>query len=221
MAEDYLTDDEQLEVVKRWTVENGPWLAGGVVLAMVGIFGYRYYVAHREDIALQAAAQFGDMIASLQHNDHTKTRQIADGLITKFPASPYADQARLTLARIAVDEGKPQGAVAPLTEVMDGSKDGELKHIARLRLARLSIDQGKPDEALKLLSDAPGPFEGPYAEVRGDAFYAKKDPTQALAEYKKALAAGSENSAESAVLELKIADLGLPAAPAASNKAAH
>jgi predicted negative regulator of RcsB-dependent stress response len=224
MVEEYLTDDEQLEHVKRLASEYGPWMIGAVVLGMTFVFGLRYYENHRNERALQAAAQFGDMITALQHNDSGKTRQIANGLIRDYPSSPYADQANLTLARLYVDDGQDANAIPPLTQVMDNSKDTELRHIARLRLARVLIDQGKPDDALRILAGDPGAFTARYHEVRGDAFYAKKDLPKAVTEYKAALGAdsasspGSANSADSAVLALKIADIGLPSADT-SNKA--
>jgi len=221
MAEEYLTDDEQLEAVKRWTTENGPWLVGGLVVGLAGLFGYRQFDNHRNELALQAAAQFGDMTSALQHNDRARTRQIADGLIKEFPSSPYADQAKLALARLYIDDGQDANAIPPLTEVMDTSKDSELKHIARLRLARVLIDQGKPDDALKTLTADPGAFAARYHEVRGDAFYAKKDFRGALSEYRMALGANASSNADSALLTLKIADLGLPvAAPAATSSPA-
>ncbi len=74
-----------------------------------------------------------------------------------------------------VDEGQDANAIPPLTQVMDNSKDTELRHIARLRLARVLIDQGKPDDAIKTLAGDPAPSPRRYHEVRGDAFYAKKD----------------------------------------------
>ena len=46
--------------------------------------------------------------------------------------------------------------------------------------------------------------------MRGDAYYAKKDLTQAAEQYKAALAAGSSSGVDSTLLELKIADLGIP-----------
>ena len=49
------------------------------------------------------------------------------------------------------------------------------------------IDQGKPDDALKTLSDEPGAFAARYHEVRGDAYYAKKDLLRASTEYTAAL----------------------------------
>jgi predicted negative regulator of RcsB-dependent stress response len=199
MAEDYLTDDEQVEAVKRWTVENGPWMIGGIVLGAALLFGWRYYQNHLNEQALKAAAQFGDMTVAFEKNDRDLARKIA-------------------LARLSVDENLLANAVAPLTQVMNTSKDSELKNVARLRLARVLIDQGKPDEALKTLAEGtPGAFAPRYHEVRGDAFYAKKDVGEALNEYRAAYAAGDPNGVDAAVLQLKITDLGgAPATPAAA-----
>ena len=215
MAEDYLTDDEQLENVKRIVAENWVWVVGGVVLGTAMVFGYRFYDSNRNSRALRAAAQFDAMTSTLEANAAAKSRQVADGIIKDFPGSPYADQAQLAIARLYVDAGQLANAVAPLTQVMTSSKDTELRHIARLRLARVMIDQGKPDDALSTLAaDAPGAFAARYHEVRGDAFRAKNDPKSALTEYKAALEGGDARSVDSALLQLKIADLGEAPAPA-------
>jgi predicted negative regulator of RcsB-dependent stress response len=207
MAEEYLTDDEQLEAVKRAFTEYAPWILGGVVLGVGGWFGIQYYRSHQNAQAMQAADQFSQMTAALQMNDPQKSLQIADGLIKNFPSSPYADQAQLTIARIDVDSGKAADAVAPLTHVMNESKDSELKQVARLRLARVLIDQGKPDDAVKTLgAGTPGSFAGRYHAVHGDALYAKKDVPGAIAEYTMALST-SDGGADAAMLQLKLADL--------------
>jgi predicted negative regulator of RcsB-dependent stress response len=207
MAEEYLTDDEQLEAVKRAFTEYAPWILGGVVLGVGGWFGIQYYRSHQNTLAMQAADQFSQMTAALQMNDGQKSLQIADGLIKNFPSSPYADQAQLTIARIDVDSGKAADAVAPLTHVMNESKDSELKQVARLRLARVQIDQGKPDDAIKTLAGGtPGSFAGRYHAVHGDALYAKKDIPGAIAEYNMALST-SDGGADAAMLQLKLADL--------------
>ena len=224
MTEDLLTDDEQLQEVKRLSAEYGPWIAGAVLTATVGVFGYRYYQGHMDASALDAAQQFVRMTDAYGSNDNAKARQIADGLIDKYSGSPYADQAKLMLARLDLGEDKTALAEAALRDVMEHSKDTELRHVARLRVARLQIDEGKADDALTTLSDEPGAFAARYHEVRGDALYAKKDYPKALSEYQAALAAGTGSSADpdSALLTLKIADLGAtPALPpaAAPNKA--
>jgi predicted negative regulator of RcsB-dependent stress response len=217
MAEEYLTDDEQLEAVKQLAVEYAPWLIGGILAGAAVFFGMRYYQSYTNERAFKAAAQFSAMTSALQTNDRAKSRQIADGLINDYASSPYADQARLTLARLDVDEGRMDKAAAPLTQVMNESKDSELRQIARLRLARVQIGQGKSDEAINTLAEPmSAAFGTRYHEVRGDAYYSKKDMSAARTEYQAALAAADTNGINPALLELKIQDLGAAAAPVAS-----
>src|ERR1700685_1217757 len=190
MAEEYLTDDEQLEAVKHLIVEYAPWVIGGALVGAALFFGYRYFESYSNERALKAAAQFSAMTVALQMNDHKGSQQIADGIIKDYPSSPYADQAQLALARLDVDDGQLDKAIAPLTQVMNDSKDTELRQIARLRLARVLTDQGKPDAAIKTLAEpAPAAFAAHYHEVRGDAYVAQKDISHAAAEYQAALAA--------------------------------
>ena len=220
MAEEYLTDDEQLEAVKRLLVEYAPWLIGGVLLGAALFFGVRYYQNYNNERAFRAAAQFSALTAAVQQNDRAKSRQIADQLIKDYASSPYADQAQLTLARLDVEDGHEGDAIAPLTHVMNDSKDDELRHVARLRLARILTDQGKPDEALKALAEpVPPGFAGPYHEVRGDAYLAKKSIPDAVTEYHAALGSSSASGMNAALLELKIQDLGGAPAPTAKTTA--
>jgi len=213
MAEDYLTDDEQLEHVKRLAAEYGPWMAGAIVLGLALVVGYRYYLVHQNQRALAAATQFDHLASAVQSGDQAAARQSAEALIKGYPGSPYADQAQLELAALYVEQGQDADAVAPLTRVMEHSKDMELRRIARLRLARVLIDQGKPDDALNLLAGDAGAFAARYHEVRGDAYFAKKDPEKAAQEYRAALAADSAGDLDAALLTLKLADLGVPATP--------
>jgi predicted negative regulator of RcsB-dependent stress response len=216
MPEEYLTDDEQLEAVKQYAVEYAPWLIGGVLVGAAVFFGMRYFNTYANERALKAAAQFSAMTAALQANDQTRSRQIADALIKDYASSPYADQAQLTLARLDVDDGQLDKAVALLTHVMNESKDTELRQIARLRLARILTDQGKAEQAIKTLAEAAPPaFAARYHEVRGDAFFAQKDMSHAAAEYQAALAAADTGGVDASLLELKIQDLGAAPAPVA------
>jgi predicted negative regulator of RcsB-dependent stress response len=214
MAEDYLTDDEQWEAAKRWFAQNGLWLLGGVVLMAALLAGWRFYESHGSERALRAAAEFDTMTAALDHNDRSGARKTAARLVATYPGTPYADQAELTLARLSIDEGQDANAIAPLTHVMQSSKDAQLKNIARLRLARVQIDEGKPDDALATLAVGEnGAFAARFHEVRGDALYAKKDFGGAGAEYRAALGATDQSAPDAQVLQLKISDLGAAAAP--------
>lgn len=218
MAEDFMTDDEQMEAVKRWTAENGAWLVAGVVLGAAALFGYRYYESNTNERDLKASAEFAALTAAVDNNDRPGALRIAEQITHDYSRTPYADQAELTLARLYLDQSQPANAIAALTQVMNTSKDADLKLIARLRLARVLTDQGRPDEAISTLAGAapggapPGAFSGLYHEVHGDALFAKKDLAGAMAEYRLALASNEARGPDAGLLELKIADLGTPAA---------
>ncbi len=217
MTEEMLTDDEQLENVKAWFAQNGTWLAGGVLLGVAALSGYRWYESHRNTVALAAAARFSEMNAAMDRADRAKVKALAGEIRQQYAATPYADQADFMLARLAVDSGELANAVEPLTRVMNDSKDEELRRVARIRLARVLIDQKKPDEALNLLANPPpGAFGVRMREVRGDARMAKNDTAGAIKEYQAALVDADSRGLERGLIELKLADLGVTPAPAAA-----
>ena len=85
----------------------------------------------------------------------------------------------------------------------------------RIRQDLVLTALGKPDDAIKTLAEDPwGAFAAQAHEVRGDAFYAKHDIQGALKEYQAALGAGDASSVDSALLQLKIADLSAPSSAA-------
>jgi predicted negative regulator of RcsB-dependent stress response len=209
MADELLTDEEQLEATKRWFRDNGPWLIAGVALGAGLLFGYRYYENYKNQQALKAAAQFDSIGALLVNNDRSKAAQAADTLKKDFARTPYADQADLLIARMHVDEGELANAITRLSNVMNNSKDQDLRAVARLRIARVLIDQHKPDEAIKLLDAVANvSFGARYHEVRGDALVAKQDTAGALKEYAAALSEPNGHGIERAYIELKMTDLG-------------
>ncbi|MDO2286185.1 tetratricopeptide repeat protein, partial [Escherichia coli] len=63
----------------------------------------------------------------------------------------YAQYGSLFVAKVAVDSGKLDDAVAELKAVMDKPADATLGELARQRLARVLAAQGKVEEGLKLL----------------------------------------------------------------------
>lgn len=215
--EDYLSEKEQWEWVKEQVRLNAPAVMLAVVLAVVLVFGWRWWQSHLDAGRLEAAGKYMQMIQSLERGDRTQALVLLGELERGYGASPYTDQARLLAARLYVDGAELDKAAAELAAVAERSKDRDLGQVARLRLARVQIAQGKPDSALATLGEAgtAGAFAARYHEVRGDAYYAKGDKGAALGEYHSAQAADPETDA--ALLGLKVADLA-SAAPSVAAK---
>lgn len=212
MIDDYYNEEEQWQRVKRWLRENGPWLVAGVIIGLGALYGWRWWESRTESQAVAASDAYQAVIQQLEANEFDAAVQGADALREAHKGSPYAKQADLLAARIEVDRGDLGAAAVRLERVMQSSGDLQLALIARHRLARVQIAQGNADAALATLAaEAPGAFAARYAEVRGDALYAKGDLPAALAAWREAEAQGTAfggvPTVDYAGLRLKIADL--------------
>ncbi len=203
--DEYMSESEQWELVKRWVRENAIWIVGGVALGVAGLAGWRIWEERVERLAIAASERYEQALDAFAREDRARGFTIVDELRRDQAASPYADQADLLAARIHVDLREYDKAVERLQRVMNSSGDEELRHVARGRLARVHLQRGKPDEALAVLpaSDG-GAFGARYDELRGDALLAKGDAAAALAAYQAARAGVSTGGVDPGLLELKI-----------------
>ena len=216
---DYLSEKEQWEQIRVWVRENGLYIVGGVAVALGLIGAWRWWQEHLDARGVQASALYTQMIGSLEHGDRGEAFVRLGELERDYAGSPYTDLGKLLAARVYVEENELDKAAHELTVLMD-SKDHALALVARMRRARVEIAQGKPDAALATLNGVdPGAFAARYHAVRGDAYYAKGDRAAALREYRGAQ--GGSDASDSALLDLKIADLSAdaPAAAAAATAA--
>jgi predicted negative regulator of RcsB-dependent stress response len=200
-----LTDNEREEQLRRWWSQNWLWIFGGIALGLAALAGWQYWQNQKLAAREAAAAGYREVIDALGREDRPQAVAAAEKLRKEHPEAPYADQADLALAGIAVQRLEYDEAARLLRGVADASKDAELRKIARTRLARVLIEQNKPDEALALLDvSQSGAFAAIYHDVRGDALTAKGDTAAARAEYESALTfADAESGLDRAFIELK------------------
>ena len=174
--DDYLSEKEQWEWLKTQVRVNAPWILAGVAIALLGIYGWRWWQGHTDELALRASSQFQQIADDFGHGKRAEALAMIDTLQKEQPKSPYLDQANLAAARALVDAGELDKAAARLQSVMERTSDRALALLARMRLARVQIAQNQPDAALATLAAVdPGSFAPLYHEVRADAFEAKKD----------------------------------------------
>jgi predicted negative regulator of RcsB-dependent stress response len=208
-------EQEQWERLKLWLRENGLWIVTGVAIGVLGLVGWNWWGDRQVRIAEEAGTRFTQMVDAFARNDRTRGFSLIDEIGRDYGATPYADLARLTGARVHVEANELDKAAASLTTVMNGAKDEELRLVARLRLARVQAAQGKPDDALATLNGAQaGEFAARFDEARGDILFAKGDAAGALKAYQSAHIAGKDGAIDRELLDLKIRDLGgVPQAP--------
>jgi predicted negative regulator of RcsB-dependent stress response len=207
-VDEYLTESDQWERVKTFVRENGVAMIVGVLLGAGVLWGWSWWGNHVTTRSNTAAARYLDVLDALGRNDKARAIELTDQLKKDYSATPYVDQAQLALARMHVTRGELEEAAQRLNDVMQNSKDEQLRPVARERLARVQLAQGKADDALKTLGTGePAAFTAGYQEIRGDVLLQKGDRKGALAAYRQALAAMEPGVTDTGLLQLKITDL--------------
>jgi predicted negative regulator of RcsB-dependent stress response len=200
-----LTDEEKLELLKKWWKENGGSIITGVVLGLALLFGGKAWFAYQERQAATASNIYAVMMVALDNGNAAVVTQRAGILMTDFSSTPYASLAGLALAKLKLDEGELVAAHAHLRWVLDNAGSEVLRETARLRLIRVLIAEQDLDGAEALIAQAnkAGAFEALYAEIDGDIYTARGDFINASKAYEQALAAMAGDSPGRKQLQLK------------------
>lgn len=222
----HLSDEEQLETLKRWWREHGIQWALIIVVGVGGWFGWNYWKDNREARAQAASLAYTNLIMLASESENADAERLAtlhgmgDELRDAFPGSVYVHYTAMLQARLAVDAGDYQAAADYLRMVLDSKADEATALVARLRLARVLGSAGEVDEGLRVLDAVdPKDFAAQYAEARGDLLMLNGDAEGARAAYAAALQQAGPGG-QSPLLELKLSQLssvGLVPAPGLEN----
>ncbi len=209
--EGYVTEEQQVEALKKWWAQNGKSVIAVVIIALAGFFGGRAWFDHKHRTAETASITYQNMQFASQRQDVVAVTKLGNELVTSFGSTPYAAMASLMMARINLQQGKHDAAIAHLKWVLTNSSEEGVHHLARIRLAGVLLDQGKADEALATLDvKEQGNYVALYENVRGDSYTAKADKDAAREAYLKALLSMPADSPLRPLVQMKLDDLGKP-----------
>lgn len=187
---EYLTEQEQVELLKNWIKQYSLVIIAGVALALIAMTGWRYWQERQANILSHASAVYDEMLTRRAQHDVPATEVQAKKLFSHYPQTVYAQFAALVLAREAISKQDYATAEKHLNWVIEHSKVASFRQIARIRLARMFIAMQKPQRALDTLSSIDDTqFGGLTNEVKGDAYLALHNTDKAHQAYKDALAA--------------------------------
>lgn len=219
--DDFLTDEERAERIKKWWLDNWKSIAAGVIIALIIIFGWRYWQHRTETRSLTASAMYDQMGQLVATGQGAAALKLANELVSNYRDTPYASQAALAMAQYDVGSSKPDDAMQMLDWVIKNSKDDGLRLLARLRLAQVKLSVGDPRAALTALADVqPGGFAPLFDATRGDAYVKLGETGKARAAYEAALKGWTPEMGDDSLLKMKLDNLGGGAAPAAATQEA-
>ncbi len=187
--DEYLSEKEQIEVLREWWRENGLFVVAGLILGIGALVGWKAWENYTESRAEQASARFAALMDAVTNQRRDEAFNLSRELTTEYDDTPYSSQAALAMARLHMDAQEPVDAAEQLRWVLNNTRDDELAHIARSRLARVLMQQGRHGEALALIESVDGgTFASRYNELLGDIYAATGDTESARLEYGLALA---------------------------------
>ena len=204
-----LQEQEQVDALKNWWKENGKYVVGVVVIAMLGFSGMQFWKNHQSQQAGEAAKLFAEVMKQTQRNDPKRVNDAVAALVDKFGNSAYAPRAQFVAIQANLQAKDIARAKTQLQWVIDHAAETGLQDTARLKLASLLLDEKKYDEAMVQINVThPEAFTGLYADLKGDVLSAQGKTEEARAAYKEALAKIEAKSMYRSLVQLKLDGLG-------------
>ena len=204
--EQYETEEQQIEAIKRFWKENGVALVVGVFLGLGGLLGWRYY--NDSQIAAKEQASFAYEKASEELVKSESGFSQGKTFIESHSDTGYAMLMALEMAQQAIERKDLTEAAKQLEFVVNNAKLSAVQSVAQLRLARIQIEQGEFELALntadKVTDQA---FKGQSQEIKGDVYQAQQLFDKARAAYSAAL----ESNERDQILKMKLDNLAVAA----------
>jgi len=218
----HLTEEEQLEILKRWWKDYGKSVITAIVLAVAGYFLWSTWQDKQHAKAESASVQYDALVKllspqqgkALSDSDKSTAEHIANELKEKNGSSLYAQSAAFFLAKLAIDGGNLDKAVQELQWILSAKPDIATAQLAHIRLARVYVAKAAYSEAQAQLNDEPSKaFASEYAEVRGDILKAQGNKDAAVTAYTRAVETADPQQQERVmVLQMKLDEIKSPAA---------
>ena len=191
---EYRTDEEQVEVLKKWWKENGSSTLISIAVALAVVFGWRTWQDSQQaniDNASFAYQELLEAIAAVEADpDDIKIATVdfmAQELKDNYSGSGYSLFAALLKARQAVNDDDFVSAEEELNWVLANNPSHEMILVTELRLAKVLHQQSKTDEALAVLARTDtGAFTHAFLELKGDILVNEEDYQGAVDAYTSA-----------------------------------
>lgn len=213
----YRTEEEQLEVIKRWYREYGTSIMVGILVVLLAIVGWQYFKGQQLASKSEASSQYQSLVDALNaapaegKEDAFKAtvQHLAEELKKDHPESIYAHYAGLLLASVAAEGGDLARAETELRAVIAAQPETSVLQVANFRLAKILFSLNRQEEALQLLDAGAGSeFAAAYAELRGDILLQQGNKDAARTAYQAAATARAAKGLDTGrFLQMKIDSL--------------
>ena len=205
----HISEDEQVEALKKWWKENGTAVIIGVAICLSVVVGFWKWREYTENLAYEASDIYVGFTEALADKNTEAQANRYETLKKDYSGTSYAVLAAMQMAKLSIANNDLDKAATELKWALDHAGHDAIAHLARVRLARILVAQKKPDEALTLVNGLkPSAFDAEYAEIKGDIYRQKGDVTGARKAYEAALDSNLFSGKRREFVKMKMSDLG-------------
>ena len=211
--DDYQTEEEQVESIKKWWRENSRAIIVGVTIGLVAIFSWQSWQDYTYQHAEEASDFYQQVIKLSTDNKGPEAIELINEIELNYNDTIYAALAGLQKAKLQLIDGQSAEATLTLENVFASSNNSSLAHIAHLRALKLKVGSGERETVITTVSQilegelgvAAGSFTAQYHELHGDVYRLMGDLAKARVSYEQALLVAREKNQ---LTQLKLDDLG-------------
>jgi predicted negative regulator of RcsB-dependent stress response len=204
--EQFATEEQQVEAIKRFWKEHGTAIIVGAALGLGGLFGWRQYSDMQIESKEAASVAYQTAVENFAEEGSSAS---LEAFIEENKNTGYASIASLLAAKKAADSGNLDTAASHLNEVITFAENPQMKELASLRLANVQIEMNQLDAALSTLGNVSNDaFSAQVSELKGDVYQLQGKFDDARLAYSSAL----EKNANNPLLQMKLDNLAVAAA---------
>lgn len=199
----FATEEQQAEAIKRFFKDNGFAIAAGVILGFGGLWGWRYYADDLMTSKEQASNAYQEAVES---SVAAESPEALASFVEQTKEQGYKSLAAFVIAKEYVDDNNLDAAADVLQDILVAEQSSPLAAIAALRLAAIQMQQGEYDAVLSTLENVAQPaFSGQKLTLKGDALAALSRIEDAKQAYTEAL----EQTPSDKQVQMKLDNLAL------------
>jgi predicted negative regulator of RcsB-dependent stress response len=203
-----------------WARTNQRWILIGTVVVVALFGGLLYYRNFQTSKVERATAELTNVRQTVLGGNRQLAQRDLQNFVTRYDGTAAADEARLMLAQIYLEDGKPADAIRAVEKM--AARPGEAGGATAALLLGAAQEASKnPDAAeqtyLEIADEARFGFEKREALERAAAIrLAKGNPAGATELYQQAMDTYPEDAPERSVYQMRIAEVTATGARAGS-----
>lgn len=195
----------------NWARKNVRMIAVGATIALLVVGGLLYYRMYQAERMERAASEFMQLEQTVSSGNAQLAQRDLERYANRFSGTPYADEARVALAQIHLQEGRASEAITVIQPIAGDINGSPVGAQAAMLLAAAQLANGNRDAAIQTYLEVADEAELDFRKTEALTAAALLrfeggDYAGAAELYGRAVELTEEGSLERSIFEMRMAE---------------